>query len=772
MKLLKYSLLFLALFLGQGVFAIGEVTTLRNPNVSQNGATLSFDINIPNIEYAGFLVATGPDSTADCTYLYNEPFDFRQGGTYSKEYTTLQPNTNYYYSACAKDKNGLEYYGQEFYFKTLSAEDVSSLKIETISVLDPANQNNITALSKEVILEGRVVGGGLIESGFLISTDDNAGFLSRCNITKRTRLKDKSFFSSTFPIRSGESYTYHACGKNENGELIFGQIFNFTVPTATNNQSDSSCRIDYIEFSPTNSSNIKENTVEYQNFVNAQGKSINLIIHPKNKNDCKNVNIDNISIQEINSQKVFKIFGPNEVTFRDDGTFGVALIAGDNGCEGKVCKYGATVWYGKCNRNGSFEKPRIFRTTGSGPGGYACDKEEPSAINKSKGILEYEKRTGTKEWRERTSSDPRYVEGITPTYDFNSPCIIKDNPQEGYDENCYEFLAPIPGFSSTGGGVETTADGRVAVTNLSGFQLGDYIQSIFNIALGLLMVLSVIMIVFAGVRYMTAEAIFNKQGAKEQITSALTGLILALGIFLILETINPALLEINFGSNIKSVGIEVKQYDQDQLRYIRGLTIPSVLNYQQDKIFNDIGFLGYLYHQQGSGGAAGHLWNAVKNNNPHKDLPWGSISAELLTRQMINNGGQRSPRDFVTYFYEKFEAAKRKINTIPKENSDAIEKAAKDVGVDPESLKAMCLIETAGCKDPKTTNSFGYKGLFQFCDSECKNKNPNSSETWVKPFIRIEGANIYDPYENAYAAAKLLQSNIKTYNSNKNRILN
>jgi len=49
---------------------------------------------------------------------------------------------------------------------------------------------------------------------------------------------------------------------------------------------------------------------------------------------------------------------------------------------------------------------------------------------------------------------------------------------------------------------------------------------------------------------MTTEAIFQKSEAKDTITKAIAGLILGLGIFIILNTINPRLREIDFGEGI------------------------------------------------------------------------------------------------------------------------------------------------------------------------------------------------------------------------------
>jgi hypothetical protein len=51
-----------------------------------------------------------------------------------------------------------------------------------------------------------------------------------------------------------------------------------------------------------------------------------------------------------------------------------------------------------------------------------------------------------------------------------------------------------------------------------------------------------VMIVMGGIQYMTSDLISSKEAGKEQITHAILGLLLALGAFIILNTINPKLL--------------------------------------------------------------------------------------------------------------------------------------------------------------------------------------------------------------------------------------
>ncbi len=177
-----------------------------------------------------------------------------------------------------------------------------------------------------------------------------------------------------------------------------------------------------------------------------------------------------------------------------------------------------------------------------------------------------------KDWKLNDSNlkedDRAETVGSEVTVDLNSPCAIDGE----YDENCYEFLAPLPGFESFIGdpkdGIsnieDNNSEGRVAIKNLAEFELGDFVNSIFQIALGILMVLAVIMIVIAGVEYMTVESIYGKSEAKTKITGAVTGLILALGIFLILGTIDKRLLEVNFGSRISVAEIDVDSAPKKQ----------------------------------------------------------------------------------------------------------------------------------------------------------------------------------------------------------------
>lgn len=134
-----------------------------------------------------------------------------------------------------------------------------------------------------------------------------------------------------------------------------------------------------------------------------------------------------------------------------------------------------------------------------------------------------------------------------PITEGDSPIIIEteQTTDENTNENdVYTLLAPIGGFTE-------------APNNI-----GEYFNKIFLIVIGLCGLLAVIMIVIGGIQYMGDESIFGKTEAKSRIKMAILGLIIALGAYALLNTINPDLLG-GGGVNIKQVTAEI-----DSIEYI------------------------------------------------------------------------------------------------------------------------------------------------------------------------------------------------------------
>ncbi len=88
----------------------------------------------------------------------------------------------------------------------------------------------------------------------------------------------------------------------------------------------------------------------------------------------------------------------------------------------------------------------------------------------------------------------------------------------------------------------------------------DSINNFYNIALVLGGMAAVAVIVVGGIMYATSEAIDKKNTGKELITSAIWGLVLLLGAFIILNTINPELTTLELPSE---VGEGVGEFDED-----------------------------------------------------------------------------------------------------------------------------------------------------------------------------------------------------------------
>lgn len=117
----------------------------------------------------------------------------------------------------------------------------------------------------------------------------------------------------------------------------------------------------------------------------------------------------------------------------------------------------------------------------------------------------------------------------------DSPCYESGGtdatgaPLPGYlREDCVALLAPLPGFDYVESG--------------DGSPLASWVNNIIRIAIAIAGLLAVIMIIFAGITYMTSNTVSGKSSGKDMIKNALIGLMIALGIFVILNTIDPTLI--------------------------------------------------------------------------------------------------------------------------------------------------------------------------------------------------------------------------------------
>ena len=102
----------------------------------------------------------------------------------------------------------------------------------------------------------------------------------------------------------------------------------------------------------------------------------------------------------------------------------------------------------------------------------------------------------------------------------------------------YCLLAPLPGLGTS---VDTTKG------------VGDYLNTIIRVIIGFMAVLAVVMMVVGGIQYMVSNIAGEKASAKSRMTNAIFGLVLALSSYMILNTINPNLVNLKIGITSTSI---------------------------------------------------------------------------------------------------------------------------------------------------------------------------------------------------------------------------
>jgi hypothetical protein len=96
------------------------------------------------------------------------------------------------------------------------------------------------------------------------------------------------------------------------------------------------------------------------------------------------------------------------------------------------------------------------------------------------------------------------------------------------DKYQYKLLAPLPGLVGD----------RVNIAN----GLGSYLNNLYTAGIAIATGLAVLMIVIGGIQYVSSDAIGGKSDGKQRIQDAIIGLLLAFMSYLLLNTLNPDLL--------------------------------------------------------------------------------------------------------------------------------------------------------------------------------------------------------------------------------------
>jgi len=134
---------------------------------------------------------------------------------------------------------------------------------------------------------------------------------------------------------------------------------------------------------------------------------------------------------------------------------------------------------------------------------------------------------------------------VLGNYAFSTDSVSVDSEESTtIDSSTYTLLAPIKDLTTI-----TSAD-----------NIGSYFSTMVKILIGICGVLAVIMLVIGGVKYMGEDSIFGKSQGRETMTKALFGLIIAIGSYALLNTINPDLLGVE-GLSIEQVEATVTEVE-------------------------------------------------------------------------------------------------------------------------------------------------------------------------------------------------------------------
>ena len=232
--------------------------------------------------------------------------------------------------------------------------------------------------------------------------------------------------------------------------------------------------------------------------------------------------------------------------------------------------------------------------------------------------------------------------------------------------------------------------------------IAEYLQIIYSFGVAIAGGLAVIMIVFGGIEYMLAEAFTNKTAAKNRITAALIGLLLALCSYALLYTINPELVKLKF-------------------------------NLSQTTVPNSSDGLGF-YAGTGTGqnvSPIGNVASLTKQGTTFPDAGWNTYAL-----QQINQSGllDLSPSDVAIYFPNSNgkPTAQDYLNLIAS-------MANKESGFDPNNTYY------------EKTMAKNSVGLLQLSADDAVVKNLGYSEQDLK-----------NPYNNIQAGVQILKNQIQS----------
>ena len=252
----------------------------------------------------------------------------------------------------------------------------------------------------------------------------------------------------------------------------------------------------------------------------------------------------------------------------------------------------------------------------------------------------------------------------------------------------YTALAPIQTPNGTEVGTGSNAN------------IGAYFSQMYQVGVGVATALAVLMVIWGGVEYITTDAIGGKEEGKQKVQNAILGLILALGSYLILQTINPALLNTNL--NIQTITTAGDREQASALTNALSLQAAEQKAAQQASIYAQQSMTDFVNGMNTSNNTSGLNWDASWSDDLQKAFDDGITAQENGTEVTPS---QQAAIDLATAIQSSTDAynnGTRPTLTWDNNWSDEDQKALK--AGDPA---AIALEKAVQSSDPSTMTTIG-----------------------------------------------------------------
>lgn len=157
--------------------------------------------------------------------------------------------------------------------------------------------------------------------------------------------------------------------------------------------------------------------------------------------------------------------------------------------------------------------------------------------------------------------------------------LILPLSMQAAEPELYTLLEPLPCLE----GVDT---GCTPGNLQEKIDISSYILYVYNLAFAASVFLAIVMIIWGGFEYITSEIPFIKSDGKSKIEKAITGLVMVLASYLILQTIDPRLVNVNtelpaLKVDKNKVNDYLKNQNEYQSELVKSLSAAGATNTKQ-----------------------------------------------------------------------------------------------------------------------------------------------------------------------------------------------